>query len=326
MTRHRQDGTRHHSASLLAGWLMVTAGCQPSSNVRYNGRVRPPAVSGGSAVRIVAGRAEPPVGHEVLGVITTQCTTLDGGTGVGEAPCTEASMTERAREEAATRGGTALFALVCGVDDSDRFANGAGLQGRAPVAAGRNGASRPVSQGNQTANRPTTIRTITTCRATVLRREDGGAIIGAVDVVDTGRDARTDDASASNHEGERIVVSGQSVRVTWAPGAAAAAGGVEVRRDPSEIGELTTWPPGYPELGRLHGHCAKACPQSVVLRGLKQVASARGGIALARIRCAPQGGSWTCETSVVGPAPPPAPVPDEKRSPTEPEGGLDPDG
>lgn len=223
-------------------------------------------------MRVIAGRAEPPSGHEVLGVITTQCTALDGATGLMEAPCTEDSMAGLAREKAAERGGTALFSLVCGTDDSDRFVSrqqtGTGTQpGRTP------------SQTSTT----TTIRTITTCRATVLRSEDARQPIAV--------------ASVSVAPGEQVVMSGQAVAIDWTPSSA-----TDLRsRDPAEVGELEAFPAGYLRLGELTARCTAPCARSVVSRALKHAAAKRGALSLAESECSLDDERWSCHAAVVGP-------------------------
>ena len=287
--------------SRVALLASLAISCQPSATVRYNGRERPPIVSDGAAVRVIAGRVEPPEGHEVLGVITTQCTALDGATGLNEAPCTEESMAQLARDRAAERGATALFELVCGTDESDRFISG----------TQQPGSGAPASQTQSQITNTTTIRTITTCRATVLRSKDGKP---------TAPVATTEPAP-----GEQVVVSGQAIAIAWTPEDAAAD---LPARDASEVGEMQAFPAGYRRLGVMTGRCLAACARSLVPRGLKQAAARRGALALADLDCQLEGERWHCRAAVVGPAvapktPPPLEVStDQGGAPADAAGGA----
>lgn len=290
MTSHRLP-----PVALLATFAVS---CQPSATVRYNGKERAKIVSSGAAVRVIAGRAEAPEGHEVLGVITTQCTALDGSTGLMEAPCTEESMASLARERAAELGGTALFELVCGTDESDRFMSGATQPG--------SGAQSGQTQSQIT--NTTTIRTITTCRATVLRSEDATAPAPV--------------ATTTATPGEHVVVSGQQVAIEWSQ-----PGPKLTPREAATVGEMDAFPEGYRRLGQVTGRCAKACAQSVVTRALKEAAAARGALALAELDCRLEGELWRCQALVVGPATA-APKPEGSggAAPTDAPGGQAPDG
>ena len=57
--------------------------------------------------------SQPPEGYQVVGVVTAECTLLNGASGVFDDDCTDDHMMERARQKAADSGGTALVAVDC---------------------------------------------------------------------------------------------------------------------------------------------------------------------------------------------------------------------
>lgn len=131
---------------LPCAWAAMS--CSPNAEVRYAGKTRP-AREG--EVQVIASR-DRPAGYAVLGVITARCTSLDGSSGLFNPPCTDETLTDKARAQAATVGGDALVDVQCGIEGTDQYLTtvGQGLPG-------------------------TSERKFRACQATVLVAEPGAA-------------------------------------------------------------------------------------------------------------------------------------------------------
>ncbi len=243
-------------------WLsLICAGCS-SGNVHYTGSEHP-IVAGAGDIEML-GRDVPP-GHDVIGVATGQCETLDGASGLLERPCNEASLVAQIREHAASVGGTGIVDEQCSAGRSRREVtnvDGGGVE--------------------------TSVRAGLTCRATVVRRVGGAS---------AHRPAPDAGAAAPRPAGatRRVTIGDAPVEVAFD-------GTPATPREADAVGEMDAFPAGYLKLGRVMAECVTGCPRSTARRALRHEAARIGAIAVAAIDCALVGERWRCEADAVGDA------------------------
>jgi hypothetical protein len=249
--------------ALVAG--RVVAGCSRGGDVRFAGTEQS-VVAGSDDIEMLG--HDVPAGHEVIGVVTTTCETINGASGLLERPCNIEELLVMARERAAAAGGTGLVDDHCQHKGTERMlsdVDGGGVK--------------------------TVERAALECQATVVRRIGGG-------IVNVSGSAAKPTEGASR----RIQISGVNVEVAFAARGTAA----PQPRMRDEVGELDAVPPGYETLGRLAAECVTGCPRNVARRALKTEAARAGALAIAAVECAIIGERWRCEAEAIGQAIPDA--------------------
>jgi len=264
------------AAVLLVGPLPWFVGLLPScttapSPVSFTGTSKPPVAEPGQL--LLLGGKIPPDGYQLIGVVTARCGALNGAGGILDGPCNESTMTDAARRKAATVGGTALLDLRCEERVIDRVLSyaEAGVQ--------------------------TQVRSNITCQGSVLRATSELAD-AASPLSSTERPARSGDV-------KRFEISGVGVQVTVTklPGAPTRA-----PTPVDEIGELDGPPKDHLMLAKLDARCETSCSPSTARRGVKRAAAALGAVAIAALRCVPEGETWRCQAVAIDAQKRPAPT------------------
>lgn len=121
-----------------------------------------------------------------------------------------------------------------------------------------------------------TVRETLTCQGTALRHE--------------GRRPAPPPAEPSR----RITVGGVEVAIEGPTEPSAGA------RDPSEVGELETFPEGYRRIGRIRATCLRGCARNTARLAIREMSARLGAVAFAELRCDLDGDRWHCEAIAVG--------------------------
>jgi len=144
---------------------LALAGCSNPGAIQFTGTAHPPVVTADGIDML--GR-DVPAQHEIIGVITARCETIDGASGLLERPCTEDDLLALARERAAAVGATGLVDNQCRHSEGHRMltnVDGGGVE--------------------------TALRASRSCQATVVRRT-GGPMVGSARTVPVASQRRVD--------------------------------------------------------------------------------------------------------------------------------------
>jgi hypothetical protein len=208
----------------------------------------------------------PPSGYELLGVVTTRCTALNGAGGLIDGPCTEESMLKAAQRRAAEVGGTALYAPACResvLDREVRYEDGGTIRA--------------------------SVRTLVQCQGSVLRADGLAPGQRAAPAATASTAAPRNSARLGSLE-----LSGVVVEVTLPEGSKAAA------TDGAAVGELPSFPAGHRDGGQLSSRCMRGCARATARRALLRGASRMHALAVSDIQCRLSGERWQCHGRVVG--------------------------
>ncbi len=255
------DGVRAVLGPMFVAAAVALAGaCQTrAASTKFTGTAHP-VIALVDQIASYTG-SSPPDEHQVIGVVTARCTTLDGTAGELDAPCSKNAMTIAAKQVAAKVGGSALLDVRCAKDETDhafgRFDGGA----------------------EQTATRALVI-----CQATVLRHIEGRPLPSSSGAADGG---------LGDHE--RITVSSTPLEIAFTRGKPLGA-----TLKPSEVGVLEQIPEGYPNLGLVKASCLQGCARASARRGLQHAAIRVGALVIAEVKCQLVLERWHCVATALG--------------------------
>lgn len=215
-------------------------------------------------IRSFAGNT-PPDGHQVLGVVTARCETINESAGVLAGRCNEANMRQAAAQRAAEVGGSGLLEVDCRNDMIGRefTRQDAGLS-------------------------KVDVRHRISCRATVVRGPLANTALASADggVAEVGG---SDTARELDIDGVLV-----QINVTRAAGAPHFA-----PRPADSVGEVEAASGAVVRLAEVRARCVAGCARRTAIRALRQQAADLGALVIAAVQCDLEGDRWSCRATAL---------------------------